>query len=110
MTTQSYTEQQGARPFNWVAFLDREEHGFREWIEANKLAAGWVSCACGSQCAALPRKKSGKPLDEELAGLGLKFYLAITQMDAVQARVVLEQIEHRSSLLLSQIKSRQLLP
>ncbi len=114
-----YSASQGHSPFDWNAFLKKEvsELTLTELKEAVKLSIGWVACACGNQCAILPRDKVGVPKDGILRNHGVGFYAQIAGMmvrfeagnDAGViwyrdgARKILEQIEERSSELLQEM-------
>lgn len=37
-------------------------------------AKDWVTCACGNQCAAIPRSEDSFPKDKTLRDLGMEFY------------------------------------
>lgn len=97
----TYAEAQGLQPFNWHAFLAKTAHHEDEWHLAVNLAGGWVSCACGTQCSALPRYPNGVPEDETLMYLGEDFAQDIRDKDWASARVTLQRIEERSALLLT---------
>jgi hypothetical protein len=102
-TTYSYAKQQGAQTFDWYAFLSRTDLDEGDWQQAASLSAQWITCACGNLCAALPRTKSGTPLDEDLAHYGNYFHLAIESCDSGTALQILDKIEARSAYLLSQM-------
>ena len=38
------------------------------------MAASWVTCAVGNQCARIPRLETGCPVDNTLDMLGTEFY------------------------------------
>ena len=96
----TYAEAKARPPFNWNAFLATEQSG-TEWAIAGKLAASWVTCACGNQCAALPRDSGGQPQDLVLRRLGMQFMEAIDTAERDKARYILAQIEARSAVLLA---------
>lgn len=92
-----FQEENPTKPiFNWPLFLARTDQTREEWDEANDRAGDWVTCACGNQCAAIPRDHHGEPRDEVLAALGMDFYDAIDCENAEEARQVLDKIEARS--------------
>ncbi len=99
-TLPTYTETQGAKPFDWHAFLAKQSHTDDEWHEAVNLAGGWVTCACGNQCAALERNPDGSPEDTHLYLLGEAFGAYILERKLPDARETLDLIERRSALLL----------
>jgi hypothetical protein len=100
-TLPTYTETQGAKPFDWHAFLAKQSHTDDEWHEAVNLAGGWVTCTCGNQCAALERNPDGSPDDVHLYLLGEQFGVQILRRDMSAARGTLVAIEERSALLLT---------
>lgn len=105
----SYCATEGCAPFDWPAFLDNppELHS-PEHLGAIGLAYRWVSCACGQQCAIIPRYDSddegyspGCPIDGTLAQLGGSFATLIFSAYWSQARVTLAGIEARSAVLIA---------
>lgn len=99
----TYSEAQGIPAFDWNRFLDQAEQGKvtdDELWNARHQSNDWVTCACGNQCAALPRNENGRPLDGELYTLGLDFADDIYEGHWSHARSVLSAIESRSSFLL----------
>jgi hypothetical protein len=101
LDTTTYAEVKGAPPFDWNHFLRKPSRTKEEWDDAHKLAGQWVTCACGNQCAALPRDPWGVPIDYELKRLGCDFadFIALKQPKA--ARRLLEKIEARTTELLA---------
>jgi hypothetical protein len=77
----SYAAQHGTA-FDWNAFLAREMESFtyEELAKAAKLSKGWVTCACGNQCAIIPRSECHAPWDRELRELGVEFCGEIDRM------------------------------
>lgn len=78
-----YVETKSKTPFDWVTFLSRncKDMTEKELEKATKLSQSWVTCACGNQCAIIPRAKKdsddfkyGEPLDETLGNLGSDFH------------------------------------
>ncbi len=115
----SFAAVSGYKPFNWTRFLMRKRYTVSELEEARSLSGEWVTCACGVQCAALPRAVSNsdrftrnEPLDHELSRLGMAFHDRIIELrDAVRdgtpfsrrrdaAAATLRAIERRSAKLL----------
>ena len=100
----TYAEYVGAALFNWHEFLDNapKDYDDERWQKAQSLSAQWVSCACGNQCAVLPRAEDdGEPADSNLAALGFVFYRLIRDREVLSAKVCLAQIEQRSAYLLT---------
>ena len=98
---QPYSQHKTGGVFDWNAFLASEQHDTDAWEDACKHSGSWVTCACGNQCAVLPRSTDGEPSDELLSELGMDFHEAIGYQDALQARAVLSAIEQRSAYLLT---------
>lgn len=100
----TYRLSQKARPFNWIKFLEKAKTGKvnEKEIEKARIAAGdWVTCACGNQCATIPRDAFGEPDDYKLASLGLEFYVNICQRKFESAAKTLVKIEKRSIQLIN---------
>lgn len=114
----TYAESTGNDPFDWNAFLAKDEFTKAELIKALDLAGEWVTCACGNLCNALPRHPNGAPLDRELELLGYEFSETIIATQAARswddfrsmikwrdkARRILSLIENRSLELLKPLK------
>lgn len=78
-----YIETKSKAPFDWHQVLSKncKDMTQKEVKKLDKLSESWVTCACGNQCAIIPRAKShddgriqGEPLDEKLANLGGDFH------------------------------------
>ena len=87
--------------FDWNAFLAQDIIKHADWVKAKTRADSWVTCACGNQCAVIPRDFDGEPLDIELRKLGLHFSYAIDDRATNLARITLAKIEVRSAYLLT---------
>jgi hypothetical protein len=100
--TITYTESVGLTPFDWNKFLNKSSISKDEWDDAAIRAHKWTTCACGNQCAVIPRDEIGKPDDELLVTLGGDdgFYGAIRGKNAAEAKHFLGMIEIRSSYLI----------
>lgn len=109
-TLTSYAESKGKAKFDWRKWLKRKNHKDGAWKWASKRAAAWVTCACGNQCAIIPRGITGVPLDNELAMMGgiTGFYGAVAAKNASYALKWLEQIEKRSAYLINREKRKAL--
>jgi hypothetical protein len=99
----TYTEKQYQTPFNWNKFINQKEITEKEWDKAKVLAGEWVMCACGTQCAVIPRYDSGGPKDILLYNLGMSFTYAIDTKNIPYAKDTLQGIEQRSSELINEI-------
>ena len=95
-----YSQHKTGDVFDWNAFLASTDHDTDAWNEAYEYSGSWVTCACGNQCAVLPRDSEGEPCDKLLSKLGFDFHTAIGDEDALQARAILAAIERRSAYLL----------
>lgn len=107
----TYAEEEGVEPFNWHAFLElaiEDAITGQESLDAIDEAEDWVTCACGNQCALIPRDPNhGSPLDEKLRELGVNFMLAIGSCDYQGAKIILTRIEQRSSEILTAMGLQQ---
>lgn len=100
----AYNEVCEQETFDWKEFLANDGITHRDtWAEALDKAGEWVTCACGVQCAIIPRSASGRPYDPYLKALGNHFAQAIREKDKATAREILEKIEIRSASLIKQI-------
>lgn len=99
----TYAQTREKEPFDWNTFLSQEKTTKDEWERAAELASSWITCACGNQCAVIPRTVSGKPVDKELKDLGLEFMYAIDDRNKIAAKALLLTIELRSAELIKEI-------
>lgn len=93
---------------NWdweLMQLKQNPQDTHRWHKLVIASASWVTCACGEQCAIIPRDGSGKPLDPELAKYGVGFNAAIEDQDRATARFYLNKIEERASVLIKEIEA-----
>lgn len=99
----TYAETQGQPPFDWNQFLanpptlNSAVHG-----SARIRATDWVTCACGNQCAIIPRTDTHAPLDIALSNLGLNFCGQIDIGNWSGASRTLRAIEARSTVLIAE--------
>lgn len=103
----TYAETMGQPAFDWNLFLDRADAGEiayegKEYKVACHLSGSWTSCACGNECAVIPRYDDGSPIDCELWEDGVAFYREIARADWVEARLTLARIESRSAILIAE--------
>jgi hypothetical protein len=120
----TFAEAQNEKPFNWNEFLAKDKFTSDEINAAFWLAKNWTTCACGNQCAVIPRESDGRPKDRILAGFGIRFLYAIERMDHAfykekslieseiiqnrdSAKEILESIEKRSAELILEINGKQ---
>lgn len=99
----TYSEKMGIGPFDWNKALDAASSGELNCLEIGRLisrAGHWVACACGNMCAIIPRCADGTPEDPQLYHLGMRFYYSIEDLDWVNAKVTLKEIETRSAVLI----------
>jgi hypothetical protein len=106
-----YCETLGEEPFDWWKAFDTLETAGRAseyhyWLFSR--ASQWVTCACGNQCALIPRGFDGAPLDEKLAKLGIAFCGDVGWYNLHLARQTLRQIELRSAELLAEMGRKEL--
>lgn len=103
-----YTVNSGKPVFDWRKALKKAIS--RKQKRSPSLTAkskSWVTCACGNQCAVIPRDSAGGPRDNRLNRLGVVFYEHVSEGRFENGLKTLEEIEKRSSELLSVIYSLQ---
>lgn len=120
----TYAQKQGKKSFNWNKFLSKNFTKFSkeredELFDADELASNWVTCACGNQCAIIPRcETTSAPKDGQLYKLGSKFCDKVSKLrDAYdlkkipqilkaqeQCQNILEKIEERSFIIIKKMK------
>lgn len=95
------------KPFDWNKFLNKKTISKDEWHIAKELANSWVTCACGNQCAIIPRWNSitnnnspAEPKDKKLNELGYRFNGDISLRYVEEAKETLKKIEARSTILI----------
>jgi hypothetical protein len=100
-----YSETKGKPFIDWNARLKTPKNQITEemWKEWEADAAGWITCACGNLCDALPRDRDGEPTDQFLADFGYEFFFAIQEKNLREARETLSKIEARSTELLKEM-------
>src|SRR6266853_2146737 len=102
----TFAETQGIAPFDWNKALDDVISVSPDNDTCNYLAnkaESWVTCACGNQCAIIPRyDDEGEPRDCDLADLGYKFYSSVGAKNFIKAKTILRDIEARSAILIKQ--------
>ena len=98
----TFAEAKGEKPFNWYDELSQDVITSSKWGELKEKAKNWTTCACGNQCAIIPRDGSGEPDDAILATLGggEGFYKAIRTENKADALFWLDAIEKRSEYLI----------
>ena len=105
MVIKTYSEERGKKAFDWNKALSKKRISKETWKELQKKASDWVTCACGNQCAIIPRWYNGAPLDDVLTELGSVhgFYGAVQGRDKEEALHFLEMIEMRSAFLIKKL-------
>lgn len=101
----TYAEEIGAKAFDWEMALTKAIKSKPSFDRAKALAllsAEWVTCACGNQCAAIPRESNGRPKDDALRDLGCLFHHNIVGRKWRRALQALKLIEARSAILLDE--------
>lgn len=105
-----HPDQYGPR-FDWHVFIKKAKNGEvseGDWDLAKAMAGCWVTCACGIQCAEIPREpESGAPKDDLLTVLGTEFYHAAGVRNFRGMETVLAQIEKRSEELLVEMATKE---
>lgn len=117
----SYATYRGKEYFDWEEFLSRSEYDPADLAYARNLAASYVTCACGTECADILRDALGKPDDEHLADLGMRFYDYITAMkfshgtepkrfDNAKKQAInkLGEIERRAKEIIQEMKEKEI--
>lgn len=95
----TYAESKGKAPIDWNARLNTPVKKITEqdaitW--AKQASGSWVTCACGSQCADIPRDDIGAPIDLRLERHGKVFGRLIEAVyDAVCGRFSHAAIKQR---------------
>jgi hypothetical protein len=105
MKIKTYSEDQGKKAFDWNKALSAKSISGKKWDKLLKKAGDWVTCACGNQCAILPRYADGEPKDQILSLLGGidGFFGAIRNRDKENAIDLLAMIETRSEILIRRL-------
>lgn len=100
----TYSETQKVAAFDWNKALDRailKEPDLSTIQRLYNKASVWTTCACGNQCAIIPRN-DGQPEDDDLRLLGLDFMYDVGVGDWKGAKLSLKAIEERSAILIAQ--------
>lgn len=107
MSDKTFTETLGVAPFDWWKALENPTaHAHEDLCERAMM---WTTCACGNQCAIIPRKifpkdshSNGIPIDEELKDFGFDFYRSVDSCRWEDAKEFLRIIEARSTILIAE--------
>lgn len=102
----TYSETEGRPIFDWNKTLKElvDNNGDISNEEHDALvdrSRSWVTCACGNQCAIIPRKADGEPEDGELSELGVDFHDYVRDYDFDRALKTLEKIEKTSTEIIN---------
>lgn len=119
----SYCEKITGKPFDWFEALEEAricEISEEFYNKLVSLASSWVTCACGNQCAIIPRRyrtvkalpgepiergtENAPPFDEELTDLGIRFSFNVEAKHWDRAIESLRKIEARSAVLIAELK------
>ena len=108
MANKTYSEEKGEEVFDWNKALSAKRISDKTWDELVKKAGDWVTCACGNQCAIIPRNEDGEPKDKVLTLLGgiEGFFGAIRNRDREYAIELLALIETRSEQLIKKLSKK----
>ena len=108
MANKTYSEAKGIGPFDWKKALSKKRISGKTWEELRIKATSWVTCACGNQCAVIPRDVSGEPRDKVLAVLGGNegFYGCIRDRNKKDALYILSLIELRSAHIIKELSKK----
>ncbi len=101
----TYAESNSKPPFDWRKALQNalaQEPEEEHYEAMMKLAADWVTCACGNQCEIIPRDNKGAPHDLVLSNAGGNegFVRALRNRSWDDALNIIELIELRSAYLI----------
>lgn len=128
----TYAEKNNRKSTNWLKFLNKkcEKMTENQVTAKSNLSGDWVTCACGNQCAIIPRDSYGVPIDKKLRNLGgafhdsgiakmedyikdalntdykddIKKYYKLANKSREKALKILFKIEERSAELIKQVK------
>lgn len=114
-----FVEVKAEKPFDWNKFLKNASRrktplSEEEHIQVSKRSQSWVTCACGNQCAIIPRwsyddtnmphwAELNSPKDKKLNTWGIQFFRAVDAQKWKKAKEILNKIEGRSIVLIRQI-------
>ncbi len=100
MSSKSYAESVGHPAFDWWHALNNPTEYEHEELCAK--AAEWTTCACGTQCAIIPRYNRGVPVDYDLFHDGVAFFSTVQNKYYNHAQIILTRIEARSARLIAE--------
>jgi len=103
----TFAETQGKPAFDWIKALNNPPKACsEEHIALAAMARSWVTCACGNQCAIIPRRNidgvPGSPLDKDLRDLGVVFYTNVRMARWGEAKTTIIKIEARAEILIKE--------
>lgn len=127
MKTKTYAQSKRERNFDWNKALaaDCKDMSRAELTDIMMHALSWITCACGNQCAVIPRRNTGEPVDSQLSDLGTEFTQVVGDMERAMRTAVfddmkianvarekaidiLENIEKRSAVLIARAEKAQI--
>ena len=91
----SFSNKIGYKNFNWEKFLSQEEITEEMWNDAYILSREWVFDPQASQSMKIERYHTGRPVDEYLSEISLRFNESIQNQDQDEALKLLYEIEQR---------------
>lgn len=111
MSDKTYSETRDEAPFDWhqaLRFPEMHDHP-----RLCDMAASWVTCACGNQCAIIPRAVAGKE-DDVRRGADRRHperaWIRVCGCSAEYAERILFGIEARSAILIAEEPAKRNTP
>lgn len=103
MSDKSYAAATGNITTDWPRVIERlDTMSEEELTKYFDLAMNWPTCACGNQCAIIPRDRAGAPVDNSLVTDGSRFPWALDARDKVRARFYWQAIEARAAIVVAE--------
>lgn len=95
------------RPVSWIDRIARAKKSGRFTKEDVLLSRHWVTCACGQQEDAIPRREAnGAPFDGELDELGMTFMYHVVDNNIEPAARTLASIQKRAIQVLKEAAAK----
>ena len=105
----TYAETHSKWIYDWPQIIDDLEHDRYDdegKFEVYDAASNWPTCACGNQCAALPRDEEGCPVDKVMEKLGGQFFWSIGSLMASSTKLQREVHASRARHYMGLIEDR----